>query len=93
MNGLEPGDVRVEVFEGPLEADGTMESGYTVPLGLVSSEGSRSIFRGEHSRPEHGGIGWAVRARPHHPDLVGPNETGLLLWSGARPREAMPYGG
>src|SRR5262249_1387970 len=75
LGALSPSDVRVELFEGPLEEDGTMESGYTVPLALVSTAGSRASFRGEHSRPAHAGIGWAVRARPHHPDPAEPNET------------------
>ena len=90
---LSPEDVRVELFEGPLEADGTLESGYAVALRLVSREGPQAVYRAEHSRPAHGGIGWAVRARPSHPDLVEPNETGLILWAGERPREATPYGG
>jgi len=92
LGGLEPADVRVEFFEGPLEADGTMESGYAVVLSPSARSGGSSVFRGSHSRPSHGGIGWAVRVRPFHADLAHANETGLALWSGGRSREGTPYG-
>ena len=92
LNGLEPGDVRVELFEGPLEADGTMESGYTVPLSPAGGNAPGFVFRGSHSRPSHGGIGWAARVRPFHADLAYENETGLVLWSGGRSRVGTPYG-
>jgi starch phosphorylase len=91
LAGLAPEEVCVELFEGPLEADGTLESGYAVPLRLASRNGSSALFRGAHSRPAHDSIGWAVRARPCHPDLAQPNETGLMLWSGSRAREGVPY--
>ena len=92
LDGLEPGDVRVEVFEGPLEADGSMESGYAVPLAPAGANEAGFVFRGSHSRPSHDGIGWAARARPFHADLAYENETGLALWSGGRSREGTPYG-
>lgn len=91
LGSLAPEDVRVELFEGPLEADGTLESGYVVTLELASRGGSAALFRGAHSRPAHQGIGWAVRARPFHPDLAQPNQMGLMVWSGSRPREGVPY--
>jgi starch phosphorylase len=93
LGSLDPADLRVELFEGPLEADGALESGYTVPLPLASREGSSASYGGTHSRPAHDGIGWAVRARPSHPDLASPNETGVVLWSASRPREGVPYDG
>ncbi len=92
LAGLDPEEVRVELFEGPLEADGTLESGYAVSLSPSDPDGTGVVFRGGHTRPAHPGIGWAVRVRPLHPDLAQPNETGLMLWSGSRPREGVPYG-
>lgn len=92
LAGLTAQDVRVELFEGPLETDGTLESGYAVALSPAGVDGSAAVFRGEHSRPAHPGIGWALRARPFHPDLAHPNETGLALWSDRQPREGTPYG-
>ena len=91
LAGLDPEEVRVELFEGPLEADGTLESGYPVALSPAERAGASAVFRGAHSRPAHAGIGWAVRATPFHPDLAQPNETGLMLWAGSRPREGVPY--
>ena len=92
LAGLTAQEVHVELFEGPLEPNGSLESGYAVPLELSSADGSGVVFRGEHSRPAHAGIGWALRVRPFHPDLAHLNETGLAIWSGARPREGTAYG-
>ncbi|HEV2064698.1 MAG TPA: alpha-glucan family phosphorylase [Thermoanaerobaculia bacterium] len=92
LAGLGAEEVRVELFEGPLEQDRGLESGYAVALAPSGAGGSSVVFRGEHSRPAHPGIGWALRVRPFHPDLAHPNETGLALWSGPRPREGTAYG-
>ncbi|MGH9400012.1 MAG: alpha-glucan family phosphorylase [Thermoanaerobaculia bacterium] len=92
LSGLAAADVKVELFEGPLEAGGALESGYAVELAPSGMEGAAVLFRGEHSRPEHPGIGWALRARPFHPDLAHGNETGLALWSGRQSREGTAYG-
>jgi starch phosphorylase len=92
LASLATDDVRVELFEGPLERDGSLESGYAVALAPSGADGSSLVFRGEHSRPAHPGIGWALRVRPFHQDLAHTNETGLVLWSGTRPREGTAYG-
>ena len=91
LAGLQTEDVSVELFEGPLEPDGTLDSGYAVPLLPSGADGTAAVFRGEHSRPEHDGIGWALRLRPFQHDLA-PNETGLARWSGLKPREGTAYG-
>jgi starch phosphorylase len=92
LSSLEPSDVVVEFFEGPLEPDGTMESGYAVPLSPAGAEGTAFLFRGSHTRPAHDGIGWAVRARPVHADLAHGYEMGLALWSGGKSRKGIAYG-
>ncbi len=91
LAGLNAGDVAVELFEGPLEPDGTLESGYAVTLLPSGADEPAAVFRGEHSRPAHDGIGWALRVRPSHPDLAS-SETGLARWFGAKPREGTAYG-
>jgi starch phosphorylase len=92
LAGLGAEDVSVELFEGPLEPDGTLESGYAVTLFPDVADTTAAVFRGEHSRPEHSGLGWALRVRPFHPDLAYSNETGLVLWFGRKPREGTAYG-
>ena len=92
LAGLDAQEVRVELFEGRLERDGSLESGYAVTLAASGADGSSVLFGGAHSRPAHPDIGWALRVRPFHPDLAHPNETGLVIWSGGRPREGTAYG-
>ena len=43
-----------------------------------------------HRKPAGEGLGYTLRARPFHPDLAHPNETGLVLWWG-KSREARRY--
>ncbi|MEX0880711.1 MAG: alpha-glucan family phosphorylase [Thermoanaerobaculia bacterium] len=89
---LEPSDVSVELFEGPVEADGLLESGAAVRLEPVAREAETGVFRTTHRKPGGENLGYTVRVRPTHPDLAHPNEMGLVLWWGLS-REARRYSG
>lgn len=89
---LEPSDVSVELFEGPVEADGLLESGAAVRLEPVAREAETGVFRTTHRKPGGENLGYTVRVRPTHPDLAHPNEMGLVLWWGMS-REARRYSG
>ncbi len=89
---LEPSDVSVELFEGPVEADGLLESGAAVRLEPVAREAKTGVFRTTHRKPGGENLGYTVRVRPTHPDLAHPNEMGLVLWWGMS-REARRYSG
>ncbi len=90
LGALDPSEVAVELFEGSIEPDGSLESGNGVRLEAAGREGEVGIFRMSHRKPAGEGIGYTVRARPFHMDLAHPNETGLVLWRG-KSREARPY--
>ncbi len=93
LGALDSSEVAVELFEGSLEPDGTLESGAAVRLEPAGREGEVGIFRISHRKPAGEGIGYTLRVRPFHVDLAHPNETGLVLWWGPRSREARRYSG
>jgi len=89
LDGLEPSDVSVELFEGPLEPDHRPESGSPIKLELAAREGESGAFRLMHRKPAGSEqLGYTVRVRPTHPDLAHPNEMGLMTWFS---REAKRY--
>ncbi len=92
LGPLEPSDVSVELFEGPVEADGLLESGTAVRFDPVAREAETGAFRMTHRKPGGENLGYTVRVRPTHPDLAHPNEMGLVLWWG-KSREARRYSG
>jgi starch phosphorylase len=91
LGPLEPADVSVELFEGPVEPDGTLESGSAMRLDPAGREGEVGVFRQIHRKPSGEGLGYTLRIRPFHPGLANPNETGMMLWWGGRSREARKY--
>ncbi|MFY9550799.1 MAG: alpha-glucan family phosphorylase [Thermoanaerobaculia bacterium] len=91
LGQLDASEVSVELFEGPPGPDGTLESGTATRLEASGREGESAVFRLTHRKPASEELGYTVRVRPHHPDLAQPNETGLVLWSGKRSREASRY--
>ncbi len=91
LGGLDAADVAVELFEGPVETDGTLEEGTAVRLESGAREGDVGVFRLEHRKPSGEGLGFTLRVRPWHTGLAHPNETGMMLWWGARSREAKRY--
>jgi starch phosphorylase len=91
LGPLDASEVSVELFEGPIEEDGRLESGTVTRLEPAAREGETGIFRLTHRKPQDENLGYTVRVRPTHRDLAHPNDTGLVLWWGERSREARRY--
>jgi starch phosphorylase len=91
LGPLDASEVSVELFEGPIEEDGRLESGTVTRLEPAAREGEIGIFRLTHRKPQDENLGYTVRVRPAHRDLAQPNDTGLILWWGERSREARRY--
>ena len=91
LGPLDASEVSVELFEGAPGPDGLLESGTPTRLETAGRDGETAIFHLTHRKPASEELGYTVRVRPHHPDLAHPNETGLVLWSGPRSREASRY--
>ena len=91
LGPLDASEVSVELFEGPIEEDGLLESGTVTRLEPAAREGETGIFRLTHRKPQDENLGYTVLVRPAHRDLAHLNDTGLILWWGERSREARRY--
>jgi starch phosphorylase len=91
LGPLDSSEVAVELFEGPLEADGTLESGTAFQLEPSGREGEAAVFRGSHRKPGTKGLAYTLRVRPRYPEIPGAGDMGLATWWGERSREATRY--
>ena len=80
LGSLDPSEVAVEAYYGPLRADGALSSGRGVPLMWTGCDGDQHIFRGAVPGRASGLHGYAVRVLPHHDDVLIPNELPLIAW-------------
>jgi starch phosphorylase len=86
LGNVQPDDVEVQVFITPLSANGRQHS--TGPKGgaiAMRPDGKKQnglhVYRGSVLEADSGEFGYTVRVVPKHPDLVHPNEMGLISWA------------
>ncbi len=91
LGALDAADVSVEIFEGQVEPDGTLESGTVLRFEPAGREGDVGVFRASHRKPSGANLGYTLRVRPWHTGLAHPNETGMMVWWGSKSREATRY--
>jgi starch phosphorylase len=83
LGELKPTDVTVEVYHGPLDAEGLIMDGQALAMLIAQSKGKGNyVFAGAISCQTSGRQGYALRIVPHHEDLGNPLEMGLILWGG-----------
>ncbi|MEI6633482.1 MAG: alpha-glucan family phosphorylase [Chlamydiota bacterium] len=76
-----PEDVTVELFHGPLSADGEIVSGKSTPLKHRRSDKNRfHSYTGAIPSTASGQFGFSVRVLPAHAGLTHRFETGLIHW-------------
>lgn len=81
LGPLQPADVVVEAYHGPLDERRRIKGGQAVPLRLVESEGGGVHRYGGTLPCSRSGLnGYGVRARPCHDDDGGLLATGLMKW-------------
>ncbi len=81
LGELKPTDVAVQLFFGPLNVEGLIVQGQTLPTLIAQSKGDGTyIFAGAISCRTSGRHGYALRILPQHEDLGSPFELGLVLW-------------
>lgn len=79
---LNPNEVSVEMYAGPITAGGGFETAKPLPMQYVREMGpNRHLFAGEIECAASGRHGYAVRIVPKHPDLATQFEPGLILWN------------
>ena len=82
MGKIKPEDVSVEIFFGPLDANGDIHSPKTLPLqySKKTNDGNHE-FTGMIKLETSGRMGHTVRILPNHPDIDDPFREGLILWA------------
>jgi starch phosphorylase len=84
LAGLSPDDVRVEVFVGHVDFEGTLIGGVAEVAEHASAESDGAHwFTGRAVLAQSGRLGIAVRVIPRHSLLAGPFDAGLIRWSEA----------
>jgi len=89
LGRINPDDISVEVYHGPIDAWGNIRDGSILELDLnqETTEDRQFWFEGILPCKSSGRQGLAVRVLPKHPDIVDPYEPGMILW------ESMPSQG
>jgi starch phosphorylase len=82
LGRLNPEDVSVELYHGPLDARGNITDGAVIKMEHKSSAGvdNEHWFTGLTPCHVSGRRGVAVRVVPHHPDMANPHDLGLVSW-------------
>ncbi len=82
LSPLTPDDVAVELFQGPLDARGDILNAKIIPMRPSgSADGEVQEYCGTIDTSTSGRHGYTLRILPKHPDLVKPQEEGLVLWT------------
>ena len=81
LNGLDPQDVLLELYYGPLDPFGGLSKSFRRPMRHdTAREDGFHEFVGAAPCERSGKVGYAVRVLPHHPNLAGPWDLGLVAW-------------
>ncbi len=82
LGGIDPDDVRVELYHGPVDSWGNISEGVSVEMEHKSNgqSGGEHVFAGLMSCEFSGRQGMAVRVLPKHADMVNPYDLSLILW-------------
>jgi len=82
LSQLNPEDVAVELYQGPLDARGEITNPRVVPMSPTgAAKGDVHEFSGSLEPGTSGRHGYTIRILPKNPDLAAPNKEGLVLWA------------
>ncbi|MCB2156165.1 alpha-glucan family phosphorylase [bacterium] len=84
LGPIDPDDVQVEIYMASLAETGEDEfpRAGSIPMHPEGkNDKGRYVFRGNLLEGDSGEYGYTVRVVPKHPDLIHPNELGLISWA------------
>jgi starch phosphorylase len=82
LAGLEPGDMKVELYHGPLNEDGQLTDGQVMPMKEIGrTEDRRARYEVHMPCAQSGRCGYTVRILPNHALLADPREMALIRWA------------
>ena len=80
-SSIQPDEVRVELYAGPVDADRNLIESHVFPLTLGGPAGDgKYAYSGTLPTERSGQLGFTVRVVPSHPDAVLPQELPLITW-------------
>jgi starch phosphorylase len=86
LGRINPADISVELYHGPVDANGNIYEGSVVKMDCSQNpeKDSQYWFIGSLPCKRTGQHGLDVRILPRHPDLSNPYELHLILWGNTR---------
>lgn len=84
LGALQPADVRVELYQGAIDANGEIAKGVPVAMdynGADPQDDQVSLYTSHLAYRSSGLQGFALRVLPHHDYLNNSYEPGLILWA------------
>lgn len=82
LGELQPNEVAVELYYGPLDTHFELGTGEAVPMAWSGEDGFGSfIFTGEIPCRTTGQYGFTLRVLPHNEDLANALASGLIIWA------------
>ncbi|HUT60635.1 MAG TPA: alpha-glucan family phosphorylase [Phycisphaerae bacterium] len=83
LGQLEPADLRVELYCGPLDQDGQLTAGQALPMERIAEEGDHRARYAVGMPCERSGLtGYTVRVLPQHATLGDGREMAMIRWAG-----------
>ncbi len=81
LGALTPQDVRVELYYGPLDANGAVSIAHNSLMSVRETRPDVVVYSGRVECRESGLNGFSVRVLPWHPDAVLPYELPAIAWA------------
>ncbi len=82
LDGLRPEDVCVEIYAGPVNAEGNFSHRSTARMAMTEPLPDGWFrYTGQFKPEEPGRFGFTVRMLPNHPLLLDPHSLGLIHWA------------
>ncbi len=87
LGSLRPDDVSVQLYDGPVDADGQITRGHAVAMDVAPTDNGNTAdglytYQGAIPCRASGLYGYSVRVVPAHPDLSHQFEPRLITWAG-----------
>jgi starch phosphorylase len=82
LGQLQAGDIAVELYCGPLDDDGQLSNGQSLPMEQLGPAGDHKVKYGVNMPCSQSGMtGYTVRVMPRHETLIDPRDMAMIRWA------------
>ena len=82
LGGIGPDDVAVQLYYGPLDADGQLNAGESITMEQIERLDDNKVrYRAPMPCRDSGMVGYTLRVMPHNKLLADPLSLGLMRWA------------